>query len=120
MSNLIRENDFCQVNTERFTDEFGIKRNHVVYIAALKVLPVDEADPYLQRIYALTHKVSKDGHTLADDGLFLIDPRDLNKVGKGRQAKYWEQLKVDFGMDDEGSPIDTVVKDTPLINATAH
>lgn len=120
---FIRENDFCQVNTERFVEEFGIKRNHLVYVAALKVLPVEEADPYLQRVYVLTHKVTKDGHTLADDGLFLMDPRDLQPVGHGRQEKYWEILLKDYDLEPpvpSNTDVTTIAKDTPLVNATAH
>lgn len=118
---FIRENDFCQVSTERFVEEFGIKRNHLVYVAALKVLPLEAEDPYLQRIYVLTHKVTKDGHTLADDGLFLMDPRDLQPVGNGRQKKLWEILKNDFDIAEPTEDnVNSIAKETPLINATVN
>ncbi len=113
---FIRPNDFCQINTDKYVEEFGIKRNHYIYVASLKVLPLDPADPYLQRVYVLTHKVTKDGHTKPDEGLFLIDPRELNKVTEGRQKKFYKILQEDFSTeDDENTEVENIVKDTPLV-----
>lgn len=110
---LINPYDFASVTTSKFEDQ-GTKRGHFVYVAALKALPEKEEDPYLQRIYALVHKVTKDGHTLPDDGLYLMDPRDLSRVRKGRQERFTQILKDDFEIQE----IEEAVEEQAT--ATAH
>lgn len=92
---LVKVGDFAHVITDRFADE-GVKRNHYVYVAGFKPLPIEEEDPYLQRIYVLVHKVTRSGHTLPDEGLYLMDPRDLSKLSDGRQKKFYQLLRDDF------------------------
>lgn len=99
-AHLIQNGDFAHVNTDRFADQ-GVKRNHFVFVAGLKPLPENLEDPYLQRIFVFIHKVTRDGHTKPDEGIFLMDPRDLTKVNPGRQKKFYNILKADFEQEIE-------------------
>jgi len=91
------EGDFTILNTDKFKDvEGGARIRDWFFVAGLKALPIEAADPYLQRVYTLCHRVTKDGHVKPDQGLLLIDPHDLIKMGKSRQKKFTEMLQLDF------------------------
>ncbi len=91
---LIRSLDFCQIVSDKFADEIGVKRNHVVYVAGLKALPVSDEDPYTQRIKFFCHLV-KDDHVDATK-LYIVDPTSIQKVGKLKQKKLTQILSEDF------------------------
>ena len=93
-SKLIHTADFCQIVSDKFAEDTGVKRGHIVYVAGLKALPEDENDPYTQRIKFFVNLVSHDGHV---DGskLYLVDPRSIQKVGKLRQKKLLSIAKAD-------------------------
>jgi hypothetical protein len=93
-SNFIRTGDFCEIVSDKFTEQTGVKRGHIVYVAGHKALPEDESDPYTQRIKFFVNLVSNDGHV--DGGqLYLVDPKSLLKVGKSKQKKLLKMAKTD-------------------------
>ncbi len=98
--NLIRSLDFCQIVSDKFAEEVGVKRGHIVYVAGHKALPITDEDPYTQRIKFFCHLVDKQGH-VDTSKLYLIDPNSIQKVGKLKQKKLTEQAKKDF--DDTNS-----------------
>ena len=98
-SRYIRTGDFCEIVSDKF-DELGVKRGHIVYIAGLKAIPENEADPYTQRIKFFSHLVDNGGHIHADK-LYLMDPSSLLKVSKSKQKKLTNIAKADH---DENSP----------------
>ena len=85
-SKFINSGDFCEIVSDKFAEDTGVKRGHIVYVAGLKALPESEADPYTQRIKFFTHLVSHDGHIDASK-LYLVDPKSLSKVSKSKQKK---------------------------------
>ncbi len=93
-SKLIRTGDFCEIVSDKFEEEAGVKRGHMVYVAGHKALPESENDPYTQRIKFFVNLVSIDGHV---DGtkLYLLDPRSLLKVKAGKQKKLLKIAKSD-------------------------
>lgn len=97
--NLLRVGDFATITTDQFVDK-GVKRGHYVYVASLKPLPIEEADPYLQRVFVFVHLMTREGHVEPDKGLFLMDPRQLSKVGKQRHKKFTNILMTDFGENE--------------------
>ncbi len=100
-SKFIINGDFCQIVSDKFAEETGVKRGHLFYVAGHKALPEDEADPYTQRIKFLGHLVDHDGH-IDSSKLYLVDPRSLTKVSKSKQKKL----------------LNIAVKDHPIENST--
>lgn len=102
MNEFITTGDFCLISTDRLVHE-GFKRGQYVYVVGVKPLPVDSADPYIQRLYVFAQKVTKDGHIedSGNDKLFHMDPRDLSKVGKNRQKKFVKLMVGDFPMPQQ-------------------
>lgn len=97
-SKLIHPTDFCQIVSDKFAEDTGVKRGHIVYVAGLKALPEDDADPYTQRIKFFVNLVSRDGHV---DGkqLYLVDPKSIQKVSKLKQKKLLAIAKADYEPD---------------------
>lgn len=93
VSKLINVGDFCQVASDKFV-KFGVKRNHFVYIAGSKALPVSENDPYTQRVKFFVHR-TEDNHVIRDK-MYLMDPDSLTKVGKGKQKQLTDILRKDI------------------------
>ena len=100
MENLIRPLDFCEIVSDKFAEEAGVKRGHIIYVAGLKALPVSNEDPYTQRIKFFVNLVNMDGSV--DPRLFMIDPNSIQKVKPSRQKtlktrvkKYHDKLVAD-------------------------
>ena len=92
VSKLINVGDFCEVASDKFV-KFGVKRNHIVYVAGSKALPLSENDPYTQRVKFFVHLWDKD-YFHKDKKLYLMDPDSLAKVSKGRQKIFTDRLKL--------------------------
>lgn len=107
-SKLIIGGDFCQITSDKFAEDTGVKRGHLFYVAGHKALPENEADPYTQRIKFFGHLVSKDGH-IDSSKLYLVDPRSIAKVSKGKQKKL-----LDIAVDDHD--VKEVTNDTDSSN----
>lgn len=99
-SKLIFNGDYCQIVTDKFAQELGVKRGHLFYVAGHKALPEHEEDPYTQRIKFFGHLVSKDGH-IDSSKLYLVDPKSLAKVSKSKQKKLKSIAVADFDPDKE-------------------
>lgn len=90
---LIRQDDFCEIITDQFEAETGIKKGQRVYIAGHRALPENEEDPYTQRIKFFVHLVVD---KLIVPGLYVMDPRSLRKVSGKEQKKLHGWLKAQF------------------------
>jgi len=86
--NLIKTGNFCEITTDRLEDQ-GVKRGHLVYVAGHRVLPIDEADPYTQRIKFLIHLTSPT--EINKTNLYLVDPNSIQPVTKRKQKKLDKQ-----------------------------
>lgn len=92
MDDLIRDNDFCEIITDKFEAE-GVKKGTRVYIAGHKAIPEDANDPYTQRVKFFVHLVHN-SIVIYEKGLFLMDPRSLRKVKKREQKKLMDKLEA--------------------------
>lgn len=93
LENLIYQNDFCEVVSDKFV-EHGVKRGHRVLVIGSKAFPVEESDPYTQRIKFLVHKLDGD-HVFPVD-IYIMDPISLAKVSKSEQERLTSVLTTDF------------------------
>lgn len=89
-SKLIRSGDFCEVVTDKFVHE-DIKRGALVYVAGAKALPIEENDPYTQRIKFFVHLVRD--NVVGTDKLYLMDAVSLLKTSASRQKKLVKTLR---------------------------
>ena len=99
---LIHVGDFCVIVTDKFAEEVGVKRNHLVYVAGIKALPIAEEDPYTQRIKFFCHLSEKDG-SVDSSKLYIIDPNSIQKVGKARQRVLTKKLKEDYAPAEDST-----------------
>lgn len=93
-SKLIRTGDFCTIVTDKFADDIGVKRGHILYIAGHKALPESDTDPYTQRVKFFAHTVDHEGH-VDTSKLYLVDPVSIQKVTKGKQKALTKIAKKD-------------------------
>lgn len=93
-NNFIRPNSFATVNTNEFIDQ-GFPKGHVVFIAAAKAIPVEEDDPYLQRVYVFVNTTVE--YSVDSEKLYLMDPRQLDVLDEETSKIYLNQLEIDFG-----------------------
>lgn len=98
MGKYIEPLDFVEVVTDKF-EEHGVKRGHIVFVAAVKAFPESENDPYTQRIKMLVHLV-KDDHVQYEGGLFIMDPHSLQQVSPLRQRNLTNILAQDTDADN--------------------
>lgn len=94
---MIKTYDYCYVVNDDQLKEVGIYRGQLVMVTGLKPAPIKAGDPYLQRIFAHAILVDKDGtHRLPDNGndyrIYLLDPRNLEKVQEVQQKELVEAL----------------------------
>jgi hypothetical protein len=95
-SKFIRNGDFCKIVTDKF-EEHGVKRNHLVYVAGHRALPITEEDPYTQRIKFTCHLVTNN-HVVWEH-LYLMDANSVQKVSKSQQKKLTSILNEDFVLE---------------------
>jgi hypothetical protein len=95
--NLIRTGDFCKVVTDKLASQ-GVKRGHMIYVAGYKALPVDRADPYMQRINFLCNLYNHKTYEMGKE-LYLIDPVSIERVSDKERDEYLTEYKVANGID---------------------
>lgn len=100
MDRLIKVGDFCEVVSDKFVDH-GTKRGHVVYVTGSKAIPENAEDLYNQRIKFMVLLMNRDGHVDTSKGIFLMDPRSIQKVSPKKQEMLTKIFESDFGEDDE-------------------
>lgn len=99
MDNYIRNGDFCEIVTDKFVEDHGVKRGRLVYVAGHRALPISENDPYTQRIKFMVHLL--EGDTIKPAlGLFVMDPNSIQKVDENKQKALTEQARLDFPLPD--------------------
>lgn len=92
-SDLIKQNDFCYINTYKLEGE-GFNMGQRVYVAGSAALPIDEDDLYLQRIYVYVHLIdNKDDVLSLNPQLYVIDPRSLTKCKKNETKRLTKWIK---------------------------
>lgn len=97
MFDPIKPMDFCDVTSRRGTKGSGLEVGETVLVASTRPLPEKRSDPYLQRIYAVVIRVTKDGDVLIpkEDNeykSYLVDPRHLTRVSEERQEELQEAI----------------------------
>lgn len=97
---FIRNGDFCEVVTDKFAVEHGVKRGRLVYVAGHRAFPLSENDPYTQRIKFMVHLL-EDDKVKPMLGLFFMDPDSIQKVDEGKQKALTDKMRKDFD-DAEG------------------
>lgn len=90
---MVKTGDFCKV-VDNSCESDGIPKGTVVYIAGLKVLPIDKTDPYIQKIFPIVNVMK--GKVL-DTELCLMNPSCLKRLGPASQKQYNSQLELLFG-----------------------
>ena len=90
-SRLINQGDFCKLVVDHLADH-GLKRGNHVYVAGMKAFPIEEKDPYTQRIQCLVHKATKSGEIDLDEGFYVVDPDSLEKVKPKKQEAMMDGL----------------------------
>lgn len=91
----IQPNTFVRLNTDA-PEESGVENGQLLFVAGLKALPIDETDPYLQRIFAIVHFVDDDDHVDLEQ-IGIADPRELEPVDEEEAKLLNNQLGIDFG-----------------------
>lgn len=94
INSMVQSGNFCRI-MDTSCEKDGYMKGSKVYIAGLKVIPIDEKDPYIQKIYVIANPLV-DGKIVPED-MVLMDPMVLRKVGSGVQTKLEEALKDQFG-----------------------
>jgi len=98
-SKYIRNGDFCQIVSDKFEAEHGVKRNTIVYVVGTKALPMSEEDPYTQRIKMIVHIVDHNLHVVFDK-MYIMDPDSLHKVDDSKQRTLTKILEMDFDLPE--------------------
>lgn len=99
-SKLINVHDFVKVidtlNDRNTTDGEAqdLKKGSVLYVGAVKSLPIDENDFYTQRIHFLCHTFDKDVGSVDSTRFYLVDPSGVKKCGKNVSQKYADKLAL--------------------------
>lgn len=89
---LLHEGDLCYIQNNDY-EQYGLVRNDVVVIFGSRAIPIDEDDPYLQRVFFGVAKVDAEAGDISyDTGLIIIDPNALRKVTKKKQDE-WEEKR---------------------------
>lgn len=97
MVKYIQNGDFCEVVTDKFTDQ-GVKRGHLVYVAGHKAIPEKEEDPYTQRIKFFVHLYNPIQKTMSKE-LHLMDPSSILPLPEHENTQYLEQFKHANGVN---------------------
>ena len=100
----IKTMDFCTVVNRRKMKGSGLDLGTTVLVVSTKPLPEKKSDPYLQRIYVVVVRVTKDGDVLIpkEDNeyrSYIVDPRNLEKLSDEDTAKIKELVGERFSGD---------------------
>lgn len=97
VNDYLHVNDFAEVVSDKMIHA-DIKYGHVVWIASLRPMMIEENDPYTQRITFICNLFNK--HTgEVDPRLFFIDPAHLKKIHGSQADHYMELLKDAHSID---------------------
>ena len=84
----IQEHDFVKVVNPELKKE-GLNVGDVLFVAGVVALPVDEDDPYLQRVYISV--IDQDEGIIINEGKVRVaDPRSFEFVGDEEQERLIE------------------------------
>jgi hypothetical protein len=101
MPDRIENMDYARVVSAKKMKGSGLERGDVVLVTGLKPSPVVRSDPYLQRIYVLVVKVVEGEHQLPNEDndykVYLVDPRNLEKVNEEEKDELTSQLHKQYG-----------------------
>jgi hypothetical protein len=99
---LIMNGDFVTISTNKFFKEFGVKKGRVAYVAGHRALPMNERDPYTQRVKFIVALCSEDGHIDTSGRHYLMDPRSLTKIVDPEALELLRAIyEEDFSPPDE-------------------
>jgi len=90
---LIKGLDFVTCVNGNF-EEYGVSEGQLAFVAGHRSLPINEDDPYLQRIHFLIHPLNED-ETINFTILLVVDGRSLAKVSEEEQERLTEKLRED-------------------------
>ena len=82
--------DFCVIKGKKLEKD-GFFKGDLVFVAGTKLLPSNERDPYVQRIYMICERVTKAGY-VDHNNMYMMDPRSLIKCSAERQEELTELL----------------------------
>src|SRR5690606_12815969 len=94
MSKYIIDGDFVEIATDKFSEEHGVKRGRLAYVAGHRALPISEEDPYTQRIKFTVFLCN--GKHVDVSKAYLMDATSLAKVSDRRQKSLTKIFKEDF------------------------
>lgn len=99
---MINTGDYVFIVNDKKLKGSGLSRGDEAYVTGVKVAPVSAKDPYLQRIYIHVITVDRGGvHNVPkednDNKLYLIDPRNVEKVPEERAAFLRDALAQQYG-----------------------
>lgn len=103
----IRTMNYATVASNKGLKKSGLNNGDCVMVIGEKVLPVRRSDPYLQRVYVLCIRVTKEGfHEVpnndmgdGDNGFrsWLVDPRNLTLLNDESQEALKKKLEEQYG-----------------------
>lgn len=93
LEELIRVGNFTTIKGDGLAEN-GLPADSLVYVAGSRTLPVDEADPYLQRVYFIVCPTEDEE---VDTGRFiLVQGTSLDKVPEDEQERLDKLFKEKF------------------------
>lgn len=101
---MINSMDYCTIVSDKRMKDSGLFRGDTVLVTGVKAAPISKNDLYLQRIFVHVVKVEKDGtHLLPletnDYKVYLVDPRNLQKVDEETTERLQDALKRQYGQE---------------------
>jgi len=79
-ADLIYPMTFVSVNTDKFeNEEAGVKKGDVLFVVGSRALPLEEHDPYTQRIFMLCQPVVDD-YIDTTAKIYIFDPKSLTNL----------------------------------------
>lgn len=101
---VIRVWDVCRVVSRKKTDQSGLVVGETVLVSSIKPVPIKRGDPYIQRIYVLVMRVTKQGIQIPAEGneyrSYLVDPRALEVLPEGEAAEFKRFIRQQYGVDE--------------------
>lgn len=101
--------DYGTIATNKGMKGSGLMAGDIILVIGDKVLPVKRSDPYLQRVYVLCVKVTKEGfHEIPNNSVgegdngyrtYLIDPRNITKLVEDDQEALRKKLELQYSTD---------------------
>lgn len=73
-----------------------ISNGELLFISGAKAFPLEENDPYTQRVKFFVHKMNGDDIDV-EGGLFVVDPFSLVKISKEENERLYEHALSKVG-----------------------